>query len=211
MKMHRIQKEDKGGYVLCALFLICVGIIFILYRTDEVNLCHGAGIALTLFAVVWGLLAIIFKDRTETFILKLIFAVIFLGLGISITFWGVEITDIIFSVAALLLIVDATFKLSTAVLARRLMMPMWWIPFIISLPVIYGGFHFLAFGVGDFPTQALALGIAFLLDALSNATHVPISIAVEKQYEAQIYYGIYRRDMKSAKKRESQSGSDAEN
>ena len=163
MKILKKIKEFHWGYVLFSLFLLGLGIAFLLGRRQEGS---GAG-PLDVVATLVGVLTILYAAVFAFFTLrstrngimlgfKMLFASFVLVAGILALIVKSTTVMIIVTALELLLLIDGAFKLNMSVRCCRYAVSGWWIMFLLSIPMIAIGFFLLTIG-GDLSQDLLLL------------------------------------------------------
>jgi hypothetical protein len=74
------------------------------------------------------------------------------------------------SLFSLLLIVDASFKLQTAIMSKRYSVALWWIILALAVAIITAGYFLIKADLSEdsIPTVSVFLGITIIIDAIAN-------------------------------------------
>lgn len=183
-------KSFKWGYVLFAVLFIAVGILFIAFSQSLSYLAITLGIILLVFGIVYAVLSIAERERGVFFFLRMVFAVTAIICAIITLVMRENAVETISSVMALLLIIDASFKLHTAAMSKRYMLFGWWFMIIVSVLTIIGAFVTVKYLKPVDPALSIVLGITLIIDGIGNffsAFFVPI---YEKSMRESIYYSM---------------------
>ena len=178
-------KNFKWGYVLISIFLSAVGICLLSFNDVLKNVAIAIGIVLVLFAIVYGTVVLAGRDRGVTFAFKIIFAAICLVAGTVVAILHSATVGIMISVFSLLLIIDASFKLQTAIMSKRYSVALWWVILALSVAVIVGSYFLIKADVSEdkIPTVSIWLGVTLLVDALANLLSAfYVTIYEKRQY-----------------------------
>ena len=162
------KKVNKLGYIIIGLFLIAVGICFVAFNNSLTVLAISIGSILAASATFFGVVTIAKKDRGVRFALKIAFAIICLIAGITTAIFNEKTVGIMISVFSLLLIVDGSFKLNTAVMSKRYSVGGWWVMLITSVLIILSAFVLAKNTPSENSAATVWLGITVIVDGLSN-------------------------------------------
>lgn len=186
MKLKTTSERFGFGYLLFAALLIVLGICLIAYENVLENAALAIGICLSVFAIVYAVLALADKNRGVAFFLKITFAVMALTSGIVTIVTRAGAIEVIVTVFSLILLIDGAFKFQTTVLTKRIRSPFWVAMLVLAVAVIGGAFAMIKFYPSDKP-RLIALGTAavlivdgaanlltpFFLRAIANASAAP--------------------------------------
>ena len=171
------KKKFAWGYLLIALLFATLGVLFISIQEALDLLAVSIGVTLALFSVFFALLTLSKKDRGGKFFLRIIFSIMALIAGIVTAVFKAGAVLVILSISGLLLIIDGSFKLQTAIRLREGRSFMFWVMSALAIPTIILGFILIQFLPEVLePWCSILLAIALLLDSASNfltafATH----------------------------------------
>ncbi len=177
------KKTRFFGYILIAILLLAIGVLFIAFNNSLKILTICVGVILALFGIVFGIVAIAGKDRGFTFVMKIILAVICLGCGVVTAILNEKAAEILAALFALLLIVDGSFKLNTSAMSKRYGVRLWWIMLIPAVLLISGGFGLIKYAPQSSGAMSVILGVLIIIDAIINFASV-------------FYVPVYERHMK---------------
>lgn len=186
-------KSVKWGYILIGLLLGAVGVCFISFNNSLEVLALTVGIILTVFGIVFGTLTIANKTRSFSFAVKIVFAVICLVCGIITMIFSSQSVPYLTAIFSLLLIIDGSFKLNTAAMAKRFSVGGWWIMMTVSVLVILSAFLLTEYKFtveNELLTQLL--GIVITVDAVANLFSTVWVAKYEAAGKAEAYYEICR-------------------
>lgn len=165
---HKV-KTFSYGYLLFFLFDIAVAAAFFCFSVDSLDyLAIAIGVTVILFAAVFAVLTLANEARGVSFFFRILFAVIALLAGIAALIGREGAVDAIVAAFGLLLIVDASFKLQSTVLAKRFRSSLWWVLLILSLVLIAGGFSLIRFRIEDRTWLSYLLGALLVFDGVAN-------------------------------------------
>lgn len=184
-------KNIKWGYVVIGLLLCAIGICFIAFNNSLTWLAITIGIILAVFGTVFGVLNIASKKRDFSFAVKIVFSIICLVAGIITAIFNKDSVDILIAVFCLLLIVDGSFKLNTAAMAKRYSVGGWWIMLAVSALVIVAAFALAKYTPEKISTATVLLGIIIMVDAISNLFATVWVTKYETAQKAEIYYEVH--------------------
>ena len=194
-----VKMSIKWGYIFIGLLLLGVGICFICFNNALTTLAITIGIILAAFGVVMGALTIADKNRGFYFAVKITFSIICLISGIVTAIFNAETVDVLTSIFCMLLIVDGSFKLNTAVMSKRYSVSGWWIMLTFSVLIIISAFALARYTPQEASTSAIILGIIIILDAIANVFSTVWVAKYESAEKAEMYYEIHK-DMDAADK-----------
>ena len=180
-------KSFKWGYLLLALTLVTVGVLFIIFGDALNYLAIAIGIVQLVFGIVYVALTISKRDRGVSFYFNIIFASTAVISGATTLIARESSIDIIASLIALILIVDSGFKLHTAAMSRRYNVVGWWLILAFSAIVAAGGYWMLKFTPETIAAESVLLGITLIVDGASNLCTAFYLSAYEKAEENRIY------------------------
>ena len=181
-------KEFKWGYILLAMLFTLVGVLFIAFQGALTYLAVALGIILLIFGIVYAVLTISNTDRGVNFFFKIVFAVTAIICAIIVLVMRASAVDTISSVMALLLIIDASFKLHTAAMSKRYALFGWWFMIIVSTLTVIGGFTTIKYIRPDDPALPIVLGLTLIIDAVGNFFSAFFVSGYEKRLSESIYY-----------------------
>ena len=184
-------KDFKWGYILIALLFAAVGSVFVFSQGSLQYLSNALGIILLIFGVAYAVLTIADKGRRVSFFLKIFFSVVSIICGIITLVMKENAVDTISSIIALLLIVDASFKLHTAAMSKRYLLFGWWFMTAVAALTIIGAFATLKYIAPTDPALPIVLGITIIIDAVGNFFSAFFVSGYEKCLRDSIYCNIY--------------------
>lgn len=185
MRLLKKIKEFPWGYPLLALLLSGLGLCFFAGRpngAEEEGVLNAMAIAIgvltVLYAAVFAFFTLTGRRRGLFFALKLVFAAAVFVAGILALIARDGTVAVILNVMGLLLIVDGSFKLNTAILTRQDVSRFWWLMLALSFLLIGGGFVLLLSlgglsglregSVPDKDWQYIALALLLFTEAFAN-------------------------------------------
>ena len=181
-------KEFKWGYVLLAMLFALVGVLFIAFQGALTYLAVALGIILLIFGIVYAVLTVSDTNRGISFFFKIIFAVTAIICSIIVLVMRESTVDTISSVMALLLIIDASFKLHTAAMSKRYALFGWWFMIIVSALTVIFAFTTIKYIRPDDPALPIVLGLTLIIDAIGNFFSAFFVSGYEKRINDSIYY-----------------------
>ena len=188
------KKNSTVGYLLIGLLLLALGATFIIFNDALKVVTIAVGILLVVFSAIYLVLTIASKDRGAAFAIKVVFGSIGVISGAVTAILNESAANIVISIFCLLLIVDASMKLTTAAYSKRFGVKAWWIIMAISTLTIGGAFYILKYTPENLVVATVMLGIVLALDGLSNITALFMMPALEKRAKSSIYYDMYRKE-----------------
>ena len=188
-----MQKNSvKWGYIILGLIFIAIGACFIAFNNSLKYLAIAIGVILALFGAIFGTLTIANKSRSSGFAVKIIFSIMCLVAGLVTAIFNEGTVDILIAVFTLLLIIDGSFKLNTAAMAKRYSVGGWWIMMIISFLIISSAFVLARYTPADIAKATLLLGLIIEVDALANLASAIWVTKYEIAQRADIYYEAHK-------------------
>ena len=188
--MFKKLKTLRWGYIFIGILLILLGVCFAVFASSLKILAAAIGAVLTLFGLVYGFIAISDRGRSLRFALKISLAVICICGGIITVVFNARSVSVLIAIFCLLLIVDGSFKLSTAAEARRYAVRGAWILMTASSLVIV--FAFIT-AVALSPSSAASsctVGAVIIVDGVLNLLSCSWSSKCERAREKYIYLKI---------------------
>ena len=162
-------KTFSYGYLLFFLFDLAVAAAFFSFSADSLDyLAIAIGVTVILFSAVFAVLTLSREKRGATFFFRILFAVVALLAGVAALIGRESAIASIVAAFGLILIVDASFKLNSTVLAKRFRSSLWWVLLVIALLLIAGGFSLIRFRIEDRTWLAYLLGALLVLDGIAN-------------------------------------------
>ena len=193
------NKQRFGGYLLIATVLLAIGVVFIVFKESLKVLALSVGILLSVFAIVYGILAVASKNRGFAFAVKIAISIIALASGVVTAILNEKAVEIMAALFALLLIVDGSFKLNTSAMSKRYSVKCWWLLLIPSVLLIAGGFYLIKYTPAAIATLTLILGILIVIDAVINYASAVFVTKFEANMKATAYYEVYRDELEKKK------------
>lgn len=161
-------KKSGFGYIIIGIMLIVIGVCFVAFNDSLKVLSISIGILLCVFASVYGTLTIVDTTRGLYFVLKIIFASIALICGVVTAIFNTLAIDIIVATFCLLLIIDASFKLNTAIIAKKVKISYWWVMLALSILIVGGAFFVLKYTPESALTTSVIIGVVLIIDGAAN-------------------------------------------
>lgn len=161
-------KKFNWGYILISLTLAAIGVCLIAMNNALKAMAITIGCMVIIGGIVFGILALVDKRRSFAFAFKIFFSVACLVAGVLTLIFNEGAADLIIAVLALVMIIDASFKLNTTVMSKRYLLPMWWVQLALSIAVIAISFIMIKFTPGKLSVSSVMLGISFIIDAIAN-------------------------------------------
>lgn len=191
--LEKLKKFD-WGYILVFLVLTAMGVCLIAMSDALKVMAITIGCIVIVGGIVLGVLAIVDKRRSIGFAFKVFFSVSCLVAGILTLIFNEDAADVIIAVLALLLIVDASFKLNTTVMSKRYLLPLWWMELVLSVAIIVISFIMIRFTPESISVASVILGIAFILDAIANISS-PFFIYVYRERQKHKSYDEVKAEL----------------
>ena len=134
-------KSFRWGYLLIALFLMIMGVLFMIYPTQSVNItAYIIGVSCIIFAIVYLVKVLSNRKRGFAFAISIIFSICTLICGIMAFIFPSFTASTYPMIIGLLIVIDGAFKLQTVINAKRYDLKMWWFLLIFCCIVILCGF-----------------------------------------------------------------------
>ena len=184
--LEKLKKFD-WGYILISLTLAAIGVCLIAMNNALKAMAITMGCIVIVGGIVFGVLAIVDKRRSFAFAFKIFFAVACLVAGVLTLIFNEGAADLIIAALALVLIIDASFKLNTTVMSKRYLLPMWWVQLALSIAVIVISFIMIKFTPDRLSVSSVMLGISFIIDAIANATSPIFTCAYRGRQKSESY------------------------
>lgn len=166
--LHKV-KTFSYGYLLFFLFDLAVAAAFFCFSADSLDyLAIAIGVTVILFAAVFAVLTLAKEKRSVTFFFRILFAVIALLAGVAALIGRESAVASIVAAFGLILIIDASFKLQSTVLAKRFRSSLWWVILVLSFVLIAGGFSLIRFRIENGTWLAYLLGALLVFDGIAN-------------------------------------------
>ena len=192
----------KWGYIILGLIFIAIGACFIAFNNSLKYLAITIGVILALFGAIYGTLTIANKSRSSSFAIKIVFSIICLAAGITTAVFNEDTVDILVALFSLLLIVDGSFKLNTAAMAKRYSVRGWWIMMLISFLIICSAFVLARYTPADIAKATFILGAIVEVDAIANIASALWVTKYESAQRANIYYEAHKSEAEEASQNE---------
>lgn len=165
--LEKLKKFD-WGYILVFLVLTAIGVCLIAMSDALKVMAITIGCIVIAGAIALGVLALLDKRRSIGFAFKVFFSASCLVAGILTLIFNEDAADIIISVLALFLIIDASFKLNLTVMSKRYLLPLWWVELALSVATIVISFIMIRFSPSNPTVASVMMGITFIIDAIAN-------------------------------------------
>ena len=165
-------KNFAWGYVILFAILAAIGILCISFHETLPYVALGIGAIITLYGIIYGVLALANKERGPKFAFRVTIAVSAIVAGVITMVFCKKAIDILTALMGLFLIVDGSFKLQSAAISKRYKSVGWWLLLVPALISIIGGFLVTRFESDGTDTTvstiSIMLGIVLIVDAFSN-------------------------------------------
>ncbi len=163
-------KRFGWGYIAIAVLLIGIGISFVAFSDALIALAITVGITLTAFGIVYGVLTLAARERSIGFAIRITFAVLAIIAGVVVAVLKDSSVSVIVDIMCLLLIVDGSFKLNTAIKMKRFSTFGWWFMLTLSVAIIIASFAVTKLLTADTAASTLTvvMGIIIIADGLAN-------------------------------------------
>ena len=198
--LEKLKKFD-WGYILISLALTAMGVCLIAMNNALKALAITIGCIVVVGGIIFGILALVDKRRSFAFAFKIFFAVACLVAGTLTLIFNEGAADLIIAMLALLLIIDASFKLNTTVMSKRYLLPMWWVELALSIATIVISFIMIRFTPDDIAVASVMLGIAFIIDAIANIVS-PFFISVYRERQKSESYAEVKAELTESEEAE---------
>ena len=190
-KIKNALKNFKWGYLLFALLFLGAGIAFIAFPEQGLKVVKLViGIVAIVFAGIYIALTIAKKERGIAFWSSIVMGVVCIICGGLVILVNSLLLEYLLTAFGIVLMVDASFKLQTAMMSKRYKSPLWWVLLSLAAATLVFGILLMK-GKYDFSkaeeelvlelTRASrTLGIGLVLDGLANFFSIILLYAVEK-------------------------------
>lgn len=183
---------SKIGYILVSILLLTMGTCLISLRETLDVLAKIIGCVLILFAIALFIIALAKRERGASFAFYVFFSIICIIAGVTVLLVRDKTIEVIVSLSSLFLIMDASFKLNTTAMSKRFSVPLWWIILAFSVSVIALSFFLIKFPFEEIETTSLFLGIAFVIESLSNLFSAFFISAYENRWYKEAYIEFFK-------------------
>lgn len=182
--MSERTKKFPWGYILIGLLLLLVGISFIAFSSADMLsiLAIVIGIITAIFGIAYGALTLANHDRGVKFVFRIVISVACIIAGLVAIIVRNDAVSAIVNVVCILLLVDGSFKLQTAIISRRYRAAGWWIMLVLSITVIITAFLMTKYGLEDKSLTSILLGLIIIGDGVSNIVASFFSYANETRF-----------------------------
>ncbi len=163
-------KNFPWGYLMFAITFIVIGLCFIIFTAQSIDvMCYGIGIVTILSAVVNVVLVLAKKQRGGGFYIKMLLCVFAILCGVIIIISKESTLEYVIAISAVMLIIDAAFKMQTIISMQKYKVGMWWAILVCVLVAILGNFILIKFYTVEQAKLFLALlGVMLILDGAFN-------------------------------------------
>ena len=188
-----IERTKFGwGYIFLGALLSLIGICFISFNNSLNTLAICCGVILIVFGVFSGALTLASRDRGLLFGLKIALSVIFIICGTITAIVQTSAVEIIANVFCLLLIIDGSFKLQTAILSKRYRVVSWWIMLALSSVIIVCAFLLAKLSPDSSKVFSVLTGVIVFVDGAANifSAFYISSYNSNRSIDAYIYEGV---------------------
>ena len=158
------------------------------------------GVVIITFSTLHILLDLIRKDRGAAFIINTVVFSVGIIFGIVLAVLGDTIVKVLVTALAMIIIIDASYKLNTARQAKRFGVKSWWAIITLSLISIALCFFVLMYNpeleaeIKIARISVILLSIALILDGTSNILGLFYIPSLERRANSAIYYEMYRKE-----------------
>ena len=191
--LEKLKKFD-WGYVVISLALCIMGVFLIALNNTLKAMAITVGCIVVAGGIALGVLALMDKRRSIGFAFKIFFSVSCLVAGILTLIFNENAADVIIAVLALLLIIDASFKLNTTIMSKRYLIPLWWVELALCVATIVISFIMIRFTPKNISVASVMLGIAFIIDAIANVAS-PFFIFVYRERQRSESYAEVKAEL----------------
>ena len=158
------------GIFLFAILLTAVGLCFLVFPEETMSKTVIAVALFTiLYAVCMAVVTLLDSKRDISFFFRMLGAVLSLFCAIYLLIHHDDRAgEILTLYVGVLLMVDGSFKLHTAVLSKRYKMFLWWLIIFFSLFVLATGVILLRFTPEKAQSCAVLMGLSLIADGMQN-------------------------------------------
>ena len=206
------MKEIKfgWGYIAIGVLLSLIGICFISFQNALNTLALCIGVIILTFGIGFGAVTLSKRERSLGFAMKIVISIAAIVCGAVTAIVQDGAVMIIANLFCLLLIVDGSFKLQTAILSKRYRLASWWVMLCISVAVIASAFLLAKISPEETTTFTLLSGIIILIDGAANVFSAFYISGYQTEMEIEAYRAGYGFDEED-KEEEDTEEQEAEN
>lgn len=164
-------KRFKWGYFIIAILLCAVGLCFIVYPTQSLNITSYTIGGVALIAGIVQIVNILSaRQRGVRFAIYIIAAIATIICAAVAFIFPSAVIKVYPMIIGLMIIIDGSFKLQTVINAKRYNMKMWWFLLILCSLAILGGFLLirLQYSEENAGIYTAILGISIFISGLQN-------------------------------------------
>ena len=187
--MEKTKQKFGWGVLILGVLLIAIGVCFVAFRGLLTEMTYAIAIVMLVFGVGYGSFTLARFERNLKFAMKIIVSVCAICCGV-VTIIAVESAiTVIANIFCLLMIVDGSFKLHTAIMSIRYKVFGWWFITVLAVAIIVCAFLVSKMGLvndteNEIKTLHLALGFIIAADGIANVfapiyTHIYTNRAIK--------------------------------
>ena len=163
----KIQKFGWGHVFLSAV-IIALGVCFISFNNSFDVLAIAFGVITTLAGIILGVTTLSKRERSVKFAIKIIVSVALIVSGVVTMISRKDAVNIMIDILSLLLIVDGSFKLQTAIKSKRYSVVGWWVMLTLSVVIIISAFLVIKITFEKPQSMSIIFGLVTILDGIAN-------------------------------------------
>lgn len=194
-------RKFASGYLLIALALILIGVCFIAFNSNSMEIFGYVAGGITLVAaLVFVLINWLKGDRGFMFAVKAALGVAGVLCGIAIMLRGKTMMEYVFSVFAVLIMIDASLKLNSVMKLKDLKNAAWWLMLIFIVFAIIGNACVLKFyDGGSESAKSIFMGIVMLDSGILNILYPFFDSWIKKREENRVVLEVDLPEKKDLK------------
>ncbi len=176
------------GVLLFAVLCVVSGVCLISFPEEVLP---KVVLIISIFTIVYGIVSgainLANRDRGVLFFFRLLGAICALFCGIFLLIKHSEGVTLLTLFVGVLVMIDSSFKLHTAILSKRYQHSMWWVMLVLSIVCLAGGLYLVKW----IPTDRLKfcsvmMGIVMVLEGVQNFLTTFYTMSVEKSRKKEI-------------------------
>lgn len=184
-KFFKSVASYSWGVLMFALLFLAAGVCLISFPEDALP---KAVLTISIITIVYGVVEVIRaltdKERKAKFFFSLLGAAVALFSGI---FLLIKRNDDAVALLALfvgvVVMIDGSFKLHTAVTSRQVKNAAWWIVLVLAVLTVAGGLFLIKWPPASVKVCSVIMGIIMILDAIQNVFITFYVPALERKHK----------------------------
>lgn len=174
-----VVARTKWAYIAISVFLTALGVCAVVWPDIGVGvICAAIGVAGVCYGVIRIIVYFLAEVRGIGLSYDFSIGLLCVAGGIILLIRPAAVVDLLQVVLGIYILIDSVFKLQTALDARRIGIPGWWIALIFTLVgIVFGILMVLKVGAGALMVMT---GLALIADGLQNLCLVIFSAAAKR-------------------------------